>query len=181
MSEDWLVRFVAESNRIEGIAGVLDREVRAHARFLELTRPRVEDLVALVGEVQPGAQLRARDDVPGVRVGDHVAPASGPLVADGVEWILDVASGERVPEEGRSMVLLLGTDRMPAVRPRDPYTCHRAYEWLHPFTDGNGRTGRALWLWMMTREGQGSPSYSKVKVLGFLHCWYYQSLAAMSA
>lgn len=45
------------------------------------------------------------------------------------------------------------------------YHLHHSYETLHPFTDGNGRSGRMLWLWMM----QEAP-------LGFLHTWYYQSL-----
>ena len=36
----------------------------------------------------------------------------------------------------------------------------------HPFTDGNGRSGRALWLWQMNNHAP----------FGFLHTFYYQTL-----
>ena len=45
-----------------------------------------------------------------------------------------------------------------------------AYEMLHPFMDGNGRSGRALWAWMMLRLGQDPFA------LLFLHRFYYQTL-----
>jgi Fic family protein len=37
--------------------------------------------------------------------------------------------------------------------------------------DGNGRSGRAIWLWQMLRQEGGAP-------LGFLHHFYYQTLEA---
>jgi hypothetical protein len=48
------------------------------------------------------------------------------------------------------------------------YKTHIDYELLHPFTDGNGRSGRALWLWL---RGGNAP-------LNFLHTFYYQTLQA---
>ncbi len=52
-----------------------------------------------------------------------------------------------------------------------PFRVHLAYETLHPFMDGNGRSGRALWAWQMLKK-YGPDALS----LGFLHRFYYQSL-----
>jgi hypothetical protein len=174
----WLPSFVRESNRIEGILRApTQEETDAHAAFLALDTVSVSDLQGLVNVLQPDARLRDRATVPGVRVGDHIVPQSGPLVRDGLEWLLRIKNDSHPPPEGRSQVLKLGDDMMPAVRfPADPFSVHCAYEWLHPFTDGNGRSGRALWLWMMLRGSYSQQA--QAMQLGFLHSWYYQSLEA---
>jgi Fic family protein len=51
----------------------------------------------------------------------------------------------------------------------DPFDMHCEYEMLHPFTDGNGRSGRLLWAWHMLKRGESLS-------LGFLHQFYYQAL-----
>jgi hypothetical protein len=171
---DWLARFVAESNRIEGILREpTEREVFLHQVALEQERFTVKLLENFVAVVQPDARLRSSADVPGVRVGDHVAPESGPQITKALEWLLECSRG-RPPMEGSEMVQVSpNTQELPAVKPSDPFSVHRAYEWLHPFTDGNGRSGRALWLWMMERRGVSH------REQGFLHTWYYQSLEGL--
>lgn len=136
-------RFVQESNRIEGIVGAPRvSELVAFKRFMALKAVTVADLEHLVSVCQPGAVLR---DKPGmdVRIGKHQPLPGGPEVRAQLTGLL----GE------------LGA--------YSPYENHLVYETLHPFMDGNGRSGRALWAWQVRDLS-----------LGFLHAFYYQALSA---
>ena len=142
-----LTTFIRESNRIEGIEREpYQKEVAALERFLRLETIEVWDLELLVETFQPGARLRDKPEM-NVQVGNHIAPQGGSEIRSALEAILQTT------QNGAS-----------------PYQAHRDYEAVHPFTDGNGRSGRALWLWMMHRNHGGAP-------LGFLHTFYYQALA----
>lgn len=147
-----LYNFIKESNRIEGIHRSVTRfEFDAHKYLLTLPVLTVLDIEIFVEAIQPGARLRG---FPGmdVRVGDHVPPPGGPDIGAALAQLLD------------AQVNTLA----------DPYETHVAYETLHPFTDGNGRSGRAIWLWMMLKIGRDPFVLER----GFLHSWYYQSLSA---
>lgn len=136
--------FVRESNRIEGILrDPTEEEIKAHHEFLATPHPNIAAVRRLVAVLQPNAALRDRVGMD-VRVGNHIPPRGGPEIAS------------------RLGNLLIHMEKHGA------YKTHIAYEDLHPFMDGNGRSGRALWLWLM---GGDAP-------WGFLHKFYYQTLDA---
>src|SRR6185437_7602503 len=142
--------FVRESNKIEGILrDPLKEEIDAHHQFLYAGGPPdVERLERFVSRVQPGTILRRTAGL-NVHVGNHIAPPGGPNIEIALNSILiDVPNSH-------------------------PFCTHTRYETLHPFTDGNGRSGRVLWLWMMRECGEAD----RASALGFLHLWYYQSLS----
>jgi hypothetical protein len=142
-----LVAFQAESNRIEGIYSVRQGEVEALQILLAAKEITIPVLVDYISVIQPSAQIRSYDGVPGVRVGRHIAPPSGFDLMNDLRSLLARVNARVIT----------------------PYTAHCCYETLHPFTDGNGRSGRALWLWM--HNGEAS--------LGFLHQFYYETLDAL--
>lgn len=140
--------FVRESNLIERIARepILE-EVAATQIITALTDVRVEDVQRFVSVCQPDAVLR-QDRGQDVRVGHYVAPPGGQHIYVRLQELLAHASQGSLT----------------------PWRLHVAYEMLHPFTDGNGRSGRALWLWRMIRHRDRRAE------LGFLHAFYYQTL-----
>lgn len=151
--DKWLRAFVRESNRIEGIerderSGQWDREVAAHVAFLALESVSVANLEVFVDSIC-GEALRERAGM-NVRVGNHRPIHGGMHVRTMLAELLEVVNEKKL----------------------SPFEAHVRYETLHPFMDGNGRSGRVLWLWMM-RHALG-----RLQALGFLHTWYYQSLEA---
>jgi hypothetical protein len=147
-----MIDFVEESWRIEGLTLSpvrLANFVAMHQEFIAKKPITVEDLILLAAQFTDGyGRLRNKPGMD-VYVGSHTPPSGGPQI--------------------RVMLNQIIHD----LHFRTPYQIHCSFESLHPFLDGNGRTGRALWLWQM-----GGHSRSGI---GFLHEWYYQSLSNLDS
>ena len=153
-----LLDFIKESNKIEGITEYSqDQQYQAYWDFLELRSITKADILNLASILHTTSidshrskpKLRSKPGMD-VRVGSH-SPMPGGIE---VEMELDI------------LLHLINTTTFDQ---SDVHWSHQLYEFLHPLTDGNGRTGRAIWAWMMIRCGRQVPS-------SFLHQWYYQSL-----
>lgn len=143
MNQD--INFIKESNKIEGInRSPTSEEITEHKRFIRLEKVTIADLEQFVSIYQPTARLRNMAGL-NVRVGSHLAPLGGLNIVSSLENILQ------------------------DIETTHCYHTHVAYETLHPFTDGNGRSGRALWAWQMF---QINNHYAD----RFLQWFYYQSL-----
>lgn len=142
-----LTDFVRESNRIEGIdRPPTTEEIHATGLFLEgfCTTSKLCILQAVYTPSKPLRLGRGMD----VRVGNHVAPPGGERIGFELDRICARANSSW----------------------GNPWQQHIEFENLHPFMDGNGRTGRALWAWQMRFLGRDPFA------LPFLHRWYYQTL-----
>ena len=144
-----LAAFIDESLMIEGIKRFASgAEIDAYKKFLGLPFVSVPALDDLQRVIAPGKPLRNQVGM-NVRVGRYQAPPGGPEIeAELAAMCLHANAGSSV------------------------WLTHVEFEILHPYLDGNGRVGRALWAWQMQKDGQ-SPF-----VLPFLHQFYYQTLRA---
>lgn len=136
------IDFIKESNAIEGIhREPTEAEIAEYDRFMALEKVTIGDLKKFVKVYQPDALLRNKYGLD-VRVGGYYPPRGDNNMESWLNEILD------------------------DIGIQTAWKIHNRYESLHPFTDGNGRSGRMLWMWQM-REAP----------LGFLHTFYYQTLS----
>jgi Fic family protein len=143
------VDFINESNAIEGIERTATgAEIAEFERFMALPAITIKDIEQFVSVYQPDAKLRDRAGL-NVSVGDYIPPMG------------DISIRTRLID----IVNLANTAKLGNVGPKAAYRIHCLYEMLHPFTDGNGRSGRMIWAWLMEKFP-----------LGFLHKFYYQAL-----
>ncbi len=123
----WVPDFVRVSNTLSGILrDPTSEEIAAHRGLFAANVLRVENLEMFVEHVASGARLRSEPDV---GVDD-----------DGLLF--------RV-EPRNDLATIVAAARTFAAPPQRLY---RLYTLLHPFTDGNARSGRALLLWQVIRS-----------------------------
>jgi hypothetical protein len=121
----WVPEFVRVSNRMAGITRApTAAEIGAHRGLLAANALTIKNLELFISHVAPGAAFR---DAP-EETEDGEATTQHDLKED-LATIVDAAR----------------THSSTAAR------LHRIYRQLRPFTDGNGRCGRALWMWQLMR------------------------------
>jgi hypothetical protein len=151
-----LENFVRESWKIEGLESVLcdgkikAKIVSAHSQLVAKPRLTLTGLKRFVESVEPGVEFRNRFGLD-VRIGSFYPLSGGPEVEKETKKLLRLISDCRISQ----------------------FDAHVRYEQIHPFTDCNGRSGRAVWLWMLARS---TNSHNELR-RGFLHQFYYQTLA----
>lgn len=142
--------FIKESNSIENIhREPTEEETHEFLRFLKLKTVTVKDLEKFISVYAQGHILRVKPHhnvTVGTGSSKYYAPFGGKQIREKLQVILD--------NMGESSV----------------FKTHVDYELLHPFTDGNGRSGRMLWAWQMNKNNGEFPA------LKFLHLFYYQTL-----
>ncbi len=125
----WVPYFVIVSNRISGIdRRPTEAEVAAHRGLLATNNLRVENLEIFVDHIAQGARLRDKADL---GIGD-----------DGILF--------RVEPKIDLATIVKGIRSLAA----SPERLHRLFSLLQPFTDGNGRCGRALIMWQIIRRSR---------------------------
>ena len=152
-----LSEFLAESNLIEGYSIVKDKEMEGAKCFLNLKEITAVDICNFVSTT-----TRAHNSIGEIRsihglnviVGEHIPPPGGPQIV------------ERLKIFAEDINAVLEDDRYVSA-----FNLHLYYETLHPFTGGNGRSGRLIWLYCM-----GGNDWLKASSYNFLQTFYYQSL-----
>lgn len=144
-----LYKFAVESNEIEGIH--CERQHLNHAaaleKFLALPKLSVDAVCEFVKSIEPDSRLRT-GHMGRVWIGGREAP-SFEVVHERLPILIDAVNGGSW----------------------GPGYLHKEYEWLHPFIDGNGRSGRAIWLWQKVKFEKYNGQY------GFLQMYYYDTLS----
>ncbi|MGH8203306.1 MAG: Fic family protein, partial [Steroidobacteraceae bacterium] len=110
--------------------------VEKHAKKKALRHEDILELHWLLADTVMDQGQAGRYRMIAVRVGRHFPPAAtdvSPRMFELLEW-WNKKAAELSPVLSSAIL-------------------HYQFEWIHPFADGNGRTGRALALWELYRRG----------------------------
>lgn len=151
---------------------------KAHADFFRIPAPSIQDLQDFAFLAGPDCELRSkRGRRYNVQIGNHHPPRGGPGIPIRLEHQLNHI---RKSAERSHRASLHETWDGRWVIQMNAMQNHARYERLHPFRDGNGRTGRLLWAWECVNAGL-DPSLEWLPMRGFLQIAYYWALANSKA
>lgn len=130
---------IEQSNLIEGIDDPAEIEqslvawdylIKYKANLSHTTIRKVQKIITLhQTDLRPDQRGYYRDmSKVNVRVGWHIPPAWALVPAAMDAWLLEY-------------------------KELDPWPAHKRFETIHPFVDGNGRTGRMLMWWQEVKSG----------------------------
>lgn len=167
-NRDFLVRFIAESDAIEGIAddpGLLQTQIEENCRtghvgalltLEKLAREsgsmldhqvicQTQELITAEQHLKPGGEYLSEEYVGryrriGVSIAGRFAPNFLAVPELMAEWVKEANTILRSSGMVELKELIFLVARL-----------HFNYEFIHPFADGNGRSGRALVYFMLRR------------------------------
>jgi Fic family protein len=125
-------REIFEAKNLARVVSYIDKK----AKEQELTLPVILSLhKMLISNIRDDVAGRFREDNEYVRVGSHIAPNPKEVVGRLTEMLAEynASSHENIVKRIARL--------------------HLAFEYTHPFVDGNGRIGRAINNYLLIREG----------------------------
>lgn len=133
-----MMEYIRNSNLIENIDDPSEdrRSARAWNWLIDqpvISQPVLLQLHAKITQKQLPRSQRGAYRTVQVYVGNHVPPAPEIAKLQIVGWLYDLL------EHWKTL---------------DPIEMHVRFETIHPFVDGNGRTGRMLMWWHQTRQNR---------------------------
>lgn len=147
--EDKIFEFIKQSNELENIfRDPTQDEIKEFKRFITLPAITISEIERFLSIYQPDAKLRNEYGL-NVKVDNYYPPFGSPEMGSKLNEVLTIS---------------------------DPFLLHMNYEFLHPFTDGNGRSGRALYAWAI----KDSPRRSLGWKNNFLTNFYFEALNNLS-
>lgn len=183
--------FIKESNKIEGIyAYNVEKQFKLHMDFFSLKILTIQDVCNFVNQTAGDKAVLRQNFGQNVTVGDHVPMLGGPSVKESLQKIIDeinasdnildniqhaydlgIAGGKWIRSFDEEKVVQVRSAAIKALHNTSgPFQMHNKFVHLHPFMDGNGRSGRAIWARQMINH----MGYDFNP--GFLHVFYYQTL-----
>ena len=130
LSNELLYQFAIESNRMSDITNPAADVVHHEALVELLTSEKIttNTLLTFVTKIEPMSGLRENDKEV-------------------------VISGTRLPNSTTSNIrLMFLLKKLNSGEGQHPWFTHMNIMELHPFTDGNARVARAMWLWNMVKN-----------------------------